>query len=216
MKNLKIILIICVILIGVTDIVLYHYSLDLFSQYDEISQGTSDNQQFTENLKNASIYEEEWYNSMDKGVMFKLNSNLHSPSSLNKSLPEIKSLLAKSKDANENTLKHLNNCQEYATSDAEKQYIDLLIQKANINKKIYDSYAKMMSEYEKFATKKLSAAELSVKMTDAKQDLIDNNAIDTDQAALDTKISKLLKDNPDFQKKLESMNISPSFLGQSY
>ncbi|MDR2966737.1 MAG: hypothetical protein LBU74_02170 [Methanobacteriaceae archaeon] len=213
MKYIKIILIICVIVIGAADIIIYNYGIDLFSQID--GEDVPDNQKFVESLKNASKYEEIWQESMDKGVIIKIVSKLRSPSSLNKSMPEIKSSLAKSKDANENTLKYLNNSKKFATNDIEKQYIDLLIQKANINKKIYDSYAKMIIEYEKFANKKLSAAELSKKMTDAKQDLIENNAIDVDKTAINTKILILLKKNPDLQKKLEGMNINPAFLGQN-
>ena len=218
MKILKIILITCILIIGATDIILYHSNLDFFSQLG--TSGTSlnnDNQDlFVANLKSASKYEETWNESMNVGVISKINRNLRSPSSLNKSLPEITASLSKSRDANENVLIHLNECKNYATSDVERQYIDLLLQKANINKKIYGSYAKMFTEYEKFAKKKLSPRDLSRKMTQAKQDLIENNAIDTDIKAIDNKILDLLKNNPDFQKKLESMDLNPAFLGLTY
>ena len=211
MKNIKIILIICVIIIGATDIIVYNL-------YNENSQSTTtDNpKQFAASLQNASKYESIWQENMKEGVINKISRNLHSSSSLKKNLPQIKASLNESRDANNNTLKYLNNAKKYATSDVEKQYVDLLIQKTNINKKIYDSYAKMIVEYEKFANRKLSPGRLQSKMREAKRDLINDNASDQDKAAINSEILNLLKNNPDFQKKLESMNINPSFLGEIY
>lgn len=219
MRNIKTILIICVIIIGAADIIAYNnfYSnLDLFSQHDTgNSQSIVENQkQFAASLQNASKYEGIWYESMNDGVVNKINRNLHSSSSLKKNLPEIKASLNKSGDANENTLKYLNNAKKYASNDVEKQYTNLLIQKANIDKKIYESNVKMIKEYEKFANRKLTPSKLRAKMKEAKQDLYNNNATNQDKAIINTKILNLLKNNPDFQKKLENMNINPAFLGK--
>jgi hypothetical protein len=217
MKNIKIILIICVIIIGAADIITYHFysDLNLFSQQDEVNlYSFEDNQKvFTANLQNASKHEGIWQKSMNEDVIKKINRNLRSSSSLKKNLPEIKVSLTKSKNANENILKYLNNAKEHATSDVEKQYVDLLIQKASIDKKIYDSNAKMIVEYEKFANRNLSSGRLNVKMREATLDLIENNATDQDILAINNKILNLLKNNPDFKKKLEDMKLNPSFLG---
>lgn len=218
MKNIKIILIIFVIAIGATDIVIYNLypNLDFFSQQDNgSSQNTIENQKlFVASLQNASKYEGIWYESINDGVIKKINSNLYSSSSLKKNLPEIKASLNESRDANENILKYLKNAKKYATNDLENQYVELLIQKVTIDKKIYDSNVKMIKEYEKFANRKLSPAKLKVKMREAKQDLIYKNASNQDKADINNKILNLLKNNPDFQKKLESMSINPSFLGK--
>jgi len=219
MKNIKTILIICVIVIGAADIIAYNFdsTFDLFSEQDNNGNSTNtiDNQElFAASLQNASKYEKIWHESMNIGVINKINRNLHSSSSLNKSLPGIKDSLNESRDANENILKYLNNAKKYATSDVDKQYVDLLIQKATIDKKIYDSYAKMIVNYEKFANRKLSPNGLNAKMRAATLDLIDNNATDQDIAGINSKLLKLLKNNPDFKKKLENMNLNPAFLGK--
>jgi hypothetical protein len=218
MNHLKAILIICVLVIGAADIIIYNYDVDLFSLLNvgDVLDNSNDSEKFTSNLQNASKFEGIWDETMNVGVISKINRYVKSPNNLKKNLPEIKSSLSKARDANENTLKHLNDCKKYASSDVEKQYIDLLLQKANINKKILDSYTKMMPEYEKFANKNLSPEALSAKMAYAKQDLIDNNAIDTDIRAIDTKILDLFKIHPDFKEKLGNMNLNPSFMGQTY
>ncbi|MCL2157648.1 MAG: hypothetical protein FWH54_06470 [Methanobrevibacter sp.] len=218
MKNLKIILIICVIAIGATDIILYNWDINLFPLDDNGNSAISmDNQElFAANLKNASNFEKICYENLNNGVISKINRNIQSPTKLKENLSEIKSSLATASDANENSLKYLNECKKYTTNDIEKQYIDLLIQKANIDKKVLDSYLNMMSEYEKFANKKLDSHELSVKMSNAKDDLIKNHAIDQDKTAIDLKIATLLKNNPDLKTKLEKMDLNPSFFGKNY
>ena len=103
---------------------------------------------------------------------------------------------------------YLNKAKKYGKTDAEREYIDLLLKKNEANKKSIkncQAYLNVLTEYVNW--------EIGVVELDNKTLEFQNKCINIDSENIDNgnEIIALLNNNPDFKQHLKSLNLNETY-----
>lgn len=170
------------------------------------------NAQFDENLTKASGYQTLALKNINEDINDVMKETSLDRDTLKAKLPGIKNALNESISANENITTYLNNAKNFAKNDVEKEYIDLLLKKNELNKKINEYQQKRFSVIEKYVNGDLSLSESNNQLIEINND---NEHISIEAEDVNNKIIKLLTENPDFKKHLKSLNLDKTYFGEN-
>lgn len=173
------------------------------------------NAQFDENLKKASGYQDIALKAMNDDFKRDGTDKIDSfttKDQIKSMIPSLRNYLNEYDEANKEVKKYLNEAKKYAKNDVEKEYIDLLLKKAEYNDKSAENYPFVLDSLEQYASGNISASEFMSKINALNEKSLN---ISSKQQEINNDIQKLLTENPDFKRHLsEDLFITQSYLGQ--
>lgn len=164
--------------------------------------------QFSANIAKAKGYEIESTKSLSEYGILKDNSDV---ATLNKTIADMESTSKQIKDNLNKESKVLNDTRTFAKNDAEKSYVDLLMRKNTLNRKVLDYYDKTAQSFKALVTDDDSLNYLSIEELIKYE--IESENDQKEIKTIDKEISTLVKNNPDLKKQLESTNVGLDYLG---
>lgn len=166
------------------------------------------NDQYDENLLKASDYQILAL-SVNEDINDEL-SKIYGINDLKIKLPGLKRALSESEAANENITIYLNNAKQHAKNDIEKEYINLLLEKNELNNYVNKEKRERFLVMEKETDGNKSFFE-SLKQSNQ---IVDKYVpYGSDIEDVNNRIIKLLTEKPDFKKHLMNIGIDKIYLG---
>ncbi|MDR0911053.1 MAG: hypothetical protein LBM96_00445 [Methanobrevibacter sp.] len=175
------------------------------------------NSQFDENLIKASGYQEISLKASNDDFHNEFNlkitdySLIYDKNGVKSSIYSLKEYSDESESANKNVKKYLIEAKKYAKNDIEKNYVDLLINKSDVNTESFKTMSKLIDIIGQYVYDEISLSEFSQKLFKLNNE---SSKIQSQQQKINNDIKKLLVEHPEFKLHIQSLNLDSTYLGE--
>lgn len=175
------------------------------------------NSQFDENLQKASGYQKlslKIFNNDYLPGYDKINYAYMNIELLKTEIPKLQKYLDEAKDLTDNIQRYLLHAKNFAKNDAEKDYINLLLEKNENNKKLDNYNQEILNAFKDYLNGKITVNE-GYQLTSNITKKYDLERLTDNGDRINNDINKLLAENPDFKRHLIDLDIDKTYLGES-